>query len=212
MEIEFITKEQRSPEWFEARKGRFTGSEINKLMGVKALGKTGESYAFKKAYETVFGIDQDKNVVTWEMQRGIDLEPVAFAKFKEIKELEFIEVEETSFFAKGDNIGASPDGLVGKDAILEIKCPGHEKFFNLVAFGESVIDKSYIDQMQCEMYCTNSKQAHFFNYIIYKGEPMWHEIIIQRDEAIIEKMLNRVDEAVVLRDEYIVQLNNNKQF
>ena len=36
--------EQRSDEWYEIRRGKFTASEIHKLMGVKGLGKTGLTY------------------------------------------------------------------------------------------------------------------------------------------------------------------------
>ena len=203
---------QRSKEWFDSRKGRFTGSEIHKLMGVKGLGKTGDTFAFQKAIEIVFGKNEDEQFTSFDMQRGIDLEPVAFNKFKEIKALEFVDVEETSFFAFGDNSGASPDGLVGKDAILEIKCPKSEKFFNLVAKGKDAIDKEYMYQMQCEMMATNSTKAYFMNFLIHNGVEMHHIIEVDIDEELIEKMKGRIEEAVVIRDEYIKQLNNNKQF
>lgn len=203
---------QRSPEWFKERSGRFTGSEIHKLMGIKGLGKTGESYAFKKAVEVVFGVDEEDRFVSFAMQKGIDLEPIAFRKFKELKALEFKTVMECGFFAKGDNGGASPDGLVDNNAVLEIKCCGSEKFFNLVAGGAAEIDSEYICQMQDEMRVTNSTHAYFFNYIVFKSEEMWHEIIVQRDEVMIAKIEARIAEAVILRDNFIVQLNKNKQF
>lgn len=203
---------QRSEQWFEVRRGRFTGSEIHKLMGVKGLGKTGESYALKKAQEIIFGIDQDESVITFAMQKGIDLEPLAFRKFKELKSLEFITVEGTDFFALGDNSGASPDGLVGKKGVLEIKCPGHDKFFGLVLGGESVIDANYIDQMQLEMHCTGSDKAYFFNYIIFNGVEMWHEIVINIDQDRVNLILTRIDQAVKIRDEYVKKLTENKQF
>ena len=212
METKEIKTEQRTAEWFTARKGRFTGSEIHLLMGIKGLGKTGEAYCFKKAIEVVYGLNEDERFTTFDMQRGIDLEPVAFAKFKELKGLDFKEVEECSFFAFGDNSGASPDGLVDKDAVLEIKCPKSEKFFNLVANGEGAIDKAYLHQMQCEMMCTNSQKAYFFNFLIHNGVEMHHTIEVERDEELIEKMKARIEEAVVIRDQYVKQLTENKQF
>ena len=72
--------QQRSKEWFEARRGKFTSSEIHKLMGIKGLGKTGETYCFEKACEVVFGIDEDANFESFDMQRGTELEPYAFEK------------------------------------------------------------------------------------------------------------------------------------
>ena len=203
---------QRSDEWFEMRKGRFTASEINKLLGVKGLGLTGESYAFEKAVESVYGLSDDENFVTFDMQRGIDQEPLAFAKFKELKALEFIDVQECVFFPFGEHAGASPDGLVGTDAILEIKCPKRNKFFKLVANGESEIDKNYIAQMQHQMLCTNSNKAHFFNYLIENGKEYWHEIIIERDEEMVELIKERIKLATEIKLNYISKLKLNKQY
>ena len=43
--------EQRSNEWLEQRYGKFTSSEIHKLLGVRGLGETGKNYAIDKAIE-----------------------------------------------------------------------------------------------------------------------------------------------------------------
>ena len=204
--------EQRSKEWFETRKGRFTASKISDLLGVKGLGLTGESYAFEKASEIVYGLDEEDNFTSYDMQRGITLEPLAFRKFQEIKYLEFIEVKESYFFPYGEDAGASPDGLVGDDAILEIKSPRSTKFFNLVAKGISAIDKAYIDQIQMQMLCSNSVRCHFFNYIIFNGKEMWHEIIVDRDDERIELIKQRIKEAVKLRNEFVEYLIKNQQF
>jgi len=203
---------QRSDEWFDARKGRFTASEIHKLLGVKGLGETGKSYIFEKAVQEVYGLDEEDTFVSFDMQRGITLEPLAFRKFKELKEFDFIEVQEATFFSYGLDAGASPDGLVGSNEILEIKCPRPTKFFNLVAKGIEAIDKEYIAQMQMQMLCTNSVKAYFFNYILFNGVEMWHEIEVPRDEKMIDLIKERIIEASALKKDYICKLNNNKQF
>lgn len=201
---------QRTDEWFEQRLGLFTASEIHKLMGVKGIGKTGETYAFEKACEIVFGREED-NFVSWDMQRGIELEPVAFDKFKELNGM-FLSVDPAHFFPYGDNAGASPDGLVGSDSILEIKCPKRDKLLRLMAFGKDEIDQNYILQMQMQMLCTKSSSCYFFNYGLFDGVEMWHEIKVERDEKIIETMISRIAEATKKRDEYVELLNSNKQF
>lgn len=202
--------EQRSPEWFDVRLGRFTASQIDNLLGIKGLGLTGESYIFDKAVESVFGIDEEESFSSYDMKRGTELEPIAFAKFKELKEFTLLDVQQTSFFCYGEHAGASPDGLVGNDAILEIKCPRPLKFFKLVK--DNQIDKVYISQMQMQMLCTNSQRAHFFNYIIYNGVEMWHEIIVERDEKIIDLIKQRLDEAIVIKNEFMQYLIENRQF
>jgi len=203
---------QRSNDWFEARKGRFTASNIHKLLGVRGLGQTGESYIFEKATEEVFGLDEEDNFTSYDMQRGVELEPLAFRKFKEIKELDFHDVKETTFFTYGKHAGASPDGLVNDNAILEIKCPRPMKFFNLVAKGIDAIDKEYIAQMQMQMLCTNSEKAYFFNYIIFNGVEMWHEIEVNRDEKMIDLIKERIEESIKIKNEFIEYLIANKQF
>lgn len=207
-----MSQQQRSQHWYELRGGKFTASEIHKLLGVKGLGLTGETYCFEKATEIVFGIDEEESFTSFDMKRGITLEPLAFRKFKELKQLDFIDVKESYFFPFGEDAGASPDGVVGKDGILEIKCPRSNKFFRLVADGEKAIDKEYIAQMQMQMLCSNSEKAYFFNYIIFKGVEMWHEIEVKRDEVMIELIKTRLVEAVKLRNEFVEYLTNNKQF
>lgn len=197
---------QRTEEWFKAREGRFTSSEIHKLLGVKGIGQTGTTYCHEKAVEKMFGRDKEESFTSADMQRGITLEPVAFEIFRELKGMEFIEVKEAEFFPYGSDSGSSPDGLVGDDAVLEIKCPRPNKFFNLVTNGEKAIDKVYIAQMQHQMMCTNSKRCHFFNYIVYNNEPMYHEIVIERDEVMIELMKDRIKTAVEVRDSHVEDL------
>lgn len=206
---------QRSEEWFEMRKGRFTASNIIRLLGKETLAKTKQSidtFSFEKAVETVFGLDKEDDYISLDMQRGIDLEPLAFNKFKELKEFEFIDVKECIFFPYGENSGASPDGLVGKDAILEIKCPRRTKFFKLVANGANEIDSKYIAQMQMQMLCTNSNKAYFFNYLIENNKEYYHEIIIERDEAMIDLIKERIKIATEIKLDYITKLALNKQW
>ena len=62
------------------------------------------------------------------------------------------------------------------------------------------------------MICTNSVRAHFFNYIIFNGVEMWHEIVVERDENRIELIKQRINEASKLKEEFKQYLINNKQF
>jgi putative phage-type endonuclease len=201
--------EQRSEDWFNQRAGRFTASRISELLGVKGFGLTGEGYIFEKAIEIAVGRDEDETFESFDMRRGNELEPLAFDMFRERKQLDFIDVEKASFFPYKDYAGASPDGLVGENEILEIKCPRPKKFFNLVANGIEAIDKNYIDQMQMQMLCTNSVGCYFFNYIIYNGKPMGHEIYVPRDDQRIEFIEKRMIEALDLRDYYVRSISEN---
>lgn len=207
-----MSQQQRSNDWYSLRLGKFTASEIHKLLGIKGLGQTGETYIYEKACEIVFGVDEEDNFTSYDMQRGINLEPIAFRKFKELKDLEFIEVKESYFFPYGEDAGASPDGVVGNDAVLEIKCPRSNKFFKYIKYGISEIDNVYMAQMQFQMLCSNSQRAHFFNYLIFKGQEMWHEIVVERDEKMIELIKERLKLAIEMRNDFVKYLIENKQF
>lgn len=200
---------QRSLEWHNQRNGRFTASEIHKLMGVRGLGDTGKSYAIDKAIEELFG-EVDENFISYDMERGIELEPLAFAKFKEIKSLEFIQVINCGFFNYCENSGASPDGLVAGTAILEIKCPKASTFFKLVATNE--IEQKYFYQMQMQMMATGRSNGYFFNYIIIDGQELWHTIEVDADLRIWSKMQDRLAEAIEIKQEYINKLKSNQQW
>jgi putative phage-type endonuclease len=197
---------QRTEQWYNGRLGKFTASEIHKLMGTRGLGQTGETYAKEKAIEEVFG-QIEESFKSFDMQRGIDTEPIAFKRFAELMDEP---VTTCGSFAYNEHSGASPDGLVGEDAILEIKCPRGNKFFKLVA-GEE-IDKEYFYQMQHQMLCTNRNKAYFFNFLIHEFKEYWHVIQVLRCDSTIELMKNRIEEATQLKLKYVELLKNNSQW
>ena len=231
---------QRSSDWYEQRRGRFTASDSINLISdgrremtpeeliefkknnpksqaktTSCIGESMYSLAFEKAYESVFGIDENWNVDTWDMKRGVSLEPYAFELYRQKKHLDFIDVELCSFIKYGDDAGASPDGLVlenNQDEPLEIKCPKPKKFFTLVHKGIEAIDPDYIVQMNMQMLVCDSDTAHFWNYIFYNGQDMTHEIIVRRDEEIVKKIIERLPFAIEHRNKCIEELIKNKQF
>lgn len=198
---------QRSLVWYQERYGKFTASKIIDLLGVKGLGLTGETYAVERAIEQLFG-EVEEGFTSKDMQRGIDLEPTAFAKFVEVHPN--LNVQNCGFFAYGEHAGASPDGLVDDNANLEIKCPKAKKFFRLVA--EENIDKVYIAQMQMQMLATGRKRAYFFNYLELDDKVYHHTIIVERDEAMIDLIKERLDEAITIKKSYMELIESKKQW
>jgi hypothetical protein len=204
-----MDKLQRIESWKQERYGKFTASEIVKILGVRGLGETGKNYAIDKAIEALYG-EFEENYISYDMQNGIDTEPLAFAKFKDIKSLDFLEVTNCGYFSNCEHSGASPDGLVSDDAILEIKCPKSSTFFKLVATNE--IDPKYYAQMQMQMLSTKRNKAYFFNYLVHEGTEYHHEIIVERDEVMIEKIKERLQEVIEIKTDYINKIKLNKQW
>jgi len=133
---------------------------------------------------------------------------MAFKKFKELKALDFIEVQEATFFPYGEHAGASPDGLVGEKAVLEIKCPRIKKYSRIFTEGISAVDSHYIDQMQMQMLCTNSEKAYFFNYVIYKNKEYGTTLEVWRDQKRIDLIISRLNEAIDIKLKYIELLKD----
>lgn len=205
---------QRSSEWFKVREGRFTASKINRILGKEGLARTKQSidtYAFEKAIETLHGREED-TYVSDDMKRGIIQEPLAFNIFKQLKECEFLEVEEVGFYKYGEHAGASPDGKVSNNSNLEIKCPRRNKFFKIVANGIKEVDKDYIAQQQMQMLCTETEKSHFFNYYLENGIEYWHEIVIDRDEKTIDLLKDRISIATEIKLDYIEKIKKNSQW
>lgn len=119
---------QRSEVWRDARCGKFTASEIYKLMtdprskADKEAGKFSEgamTYIKTKVAEEMTGlVHQESNA--YPLVYGQDMEVNAKEYLRSVKGYEIIEV---GFIPFTDHAGGSPDGHIGNDEVLEIKCP-----------------------------------------------------------------------------------------
>lgn len=217
-------EQQRTFEWYKRRLGHFTGSQIGNLFVSprtktegKVFGETALTYIRKVASERLlpqYIVDDDEQfaqyleemtVCTRDMQRGIDTEDEARMVFELHTGLEVNSVgscahPEYPFFA------SSPDGLVGDDAVIEIKCPKPEVFVEYMGIKTAEdlkkINKMYYYQMQAEMVCTGRKKAYFVAYCRYVKSRI---IIVEidRDEDVVAEMLYRVVEAQKMADEIV---------
>lgn len=206
--------EQRSEEWFKYRAGKFTASDIHRMLGKEGLKKTKDSidnYAFEKAVESLYGVEEQEGFISKDIERGITLEPLAFRRFKELKEFEFLEVKESTFIPYCNHSGATPDGYVSDNSNLEIKCPRRVKFFKMISKGLEEISNQYYCQMQMQMLCSETEKTYFFNYYIEKGIEYWHEIIVNRNESLIDLIKTRLNQSIEIKLEYIEKINKNIQ-
>lgn len=156
--------EQRSQEWFEIRKGKVTSSEIHKIMGRDALTETAKTYLLEKVCELYGGVTEPAfgAALTW----GTDLEPVAIEHYENITKLK---VEKASFLPVGLHYGGSPDGLVGKEGIIEVKCPfksaNHFKHGMInTADKFKKIAPNYYWQCVSNMICSETQWCDFISY------------------------------------------------
>lgn len=159
---------QRTDEWREARRGKITAS---KFADVMSNGKGGNLSATASKYmnqilsEILTGIEAD-SYTNAAMEWGTEYEPEALIAYEELKITEVVASPFVNY--SGDNellekyVGGSPDGLVGKDGGVEVKCP------NTITHLQTVISqqvpKTYIPQVQGCLWLTGRKWWDFVSY------------------------------------------------
>jgi putative phage-type endonuclease len=182
---------QGTDAWIQARCGRVTASRIADLV---ARTKTGWS-ASRAAYlgqilaERLTG----KPAViptTAPMRWGLDYEPLAKAAYAYRTDLD---IEEAPFILHPaiPMSGASPDGLIGSDGLIEIKCPTTITHIDTLAADE--VPSKHISQIQWQMACTGRSWCDFVSF-----DPRLPEDLklfvrrIERDEAAIADLQGMV--------------------
>lgn len=179
--------EQRSPEWFAARAGRVTASRIADVMAktAKGWGATRTAYHDQLVTERLTGIcEQGYNNAA--MQWGTEQEPnardcYAFAAGVSVAEEGFVPHPTIAM------AGASPDGLVGDEGMVEIKCPNSGT--HVVTLRGGPIPDKYMKQMQFQMACTGRRWCDFASYDPrLPVEMQLHVQRVERDDAMIAEI------------------------
>lgn len=153
---------QRSPEWFQHRVGRVTASRIADVM---AQTKTGpgaarKNYAADLVAERLTG-DAREGFSNAAMQWGTDTEPQARTAYEFMTDAT---VQEVGFIdhPRLEWAGCSPDGLVGDDGMVEIKCPNTATHIETLLTGQ--IEGKYLKQMQFQMACAGRTWCDFVSF------------------------------------------------
>lgn len=157
-----MQNEQGSEAWLRKRLGKVTASKIADMM---AKTKTGwgasrANYAALLMVERLTGQPQE-SYSNAAMQWGTETEPQARIVYQVITDNM---VEEVGFVSHPSisMSGASPDGLVGEDGLVEIKCPNSATHIETL-LGQPIADK-YIKQMQWQMACTGRKWCDWVSF------------------------------------------------
>jgi putative phage-type endonuclease len=153
---------QGTEEWFAARAGKVTASRIADVL---ATIKSGES-ASRKNYRAQLVCERltgmiEETFSNSHMERGTALEPYA----REAYELQTGSIVEQVGFIDHPIIqmsGASPDGLVGSDGSIEIKCPTRANHIEYILGKEP--PSKYKPQMTWQMLCAERQWVDFVSY------------------------------------------------
>jgi putative phage-type endonuclease len=149
---------QGSPEWLAQRAGRMTASRFADVLA-KPDTAAYRGYLLQIVTERLTGQPQESGFMNDAMQWGTDTEPLARAAY-EVNTGEI--VSECGLILYDDWIGGSPDGLVGDDGLIEIKCAKSTTHIDWI--DAQRLPAKHKAQVQGLMLVTGRKWAHFVSY------------------------------------------------
>ena len=198
---------QGTDEWRNARLGKVTASRIADIMGKTKTGYKAarKNYMAQLICERLTG-KAEEDFKSAPMQRGNDLEPVARAVYiietgRDVEETGMVEHLAIAMS------GASPDGLVDSDGLIEIKCPNTATHIDFLRSGEP--KPEYMLQMLWQMACTGRQWCDFVSYDDRLPEHLAYRCIrIERDNDKIAEIEAEVIAFLAELNEQINQLEN----
>lgn len=158
--MKIINCEQGTEEWFSSRLGVPSASNLDKILNTKGSNsKQYLKYMYQLVGESVTNTIES-SYKTDAMQRGNDLESEARSLY-EI--LTGNVIDQVGFCLNEDPLfGCSPDGLIGEDGGLEIKCPLISTHIDYLIGGE--VPREYYAQVQGNLFVTGRKWWDFMSY------------------------------------------------
>ncbi|KAF1698323.1 exonuclease [Pseudoxanthomonas jiangsuensis] len=188
--------QQRSDDWFRARAGKLTASKFADVMNVLKDGSPG---ANRRQLVTLLAVERltGECVETFQndaMRRGTELEPAARAAYEaHTGEL----VEEVGFVqhATLPYVGVSPDGLLGDDGLVELKCPANMAK-HLDALRSNDHAKEYRWQLQGQLWVTGRAWVDAVSFDPRFPPHLQLAICrVQRDEGAIAQLAAECEQA-----------------
>jgi putative phage-type endonuclease len=199
--------EQRTEEWFKARAGKVTASRVADIIAKTKSGYSSsrDNYMAELICQRLTGAvgESFQNAA---MAWGTNTEPLARAAYVSAKGTS---VEEIGFVPHPtiENAGASPDGLIGEEGLIEIKCPLTNTHMNTIL--EQEVPTKYHVQMQWQMACTGRQWCDFVSFDPRMPEHMQLYIHqVERDQKMIDNLEAEVIKFLKDMDDKIAKLNN----
>jgi len=183
--------EQGTDEWFAVRCGKVTASRVADVIATTKSGYSASraNYEAQLICEILTGKPAE-SYSNAAMQWGTETEPLARAQY-ELKTGEMVNQVGFVVHPMIEQAGASPDGLVGSEGLIEIKCPNTSTHLDTLLAQK--VPSKYIIQMTWQMVCTGRKWCDFVSYDPRLPENL--QLFVQRielDEDYAKKLQNEV--------------------
>jgi hypothetical protein len=206
-----LSCDQGSAEWFYARSGKVTASQVIRAISFLKIGdkKGGETAAraslkVKIVAEILSGEPSIEGYVSPYMQYGTEMEPFARAAY-EVKFDTMVDKVGFVLHPTIERAGGSPDGLIGDQGGIEIKCPKTETHLDYMIAG--VLPPEYEPQVMFCLACTGRTWWDFASFDARL--PARHQLFVVRvlrDEERIQEIEEGVRAFLFEVDEMIAQI------
>lgn len=197
--------DQGSEEWFTIRIGKVTASRVADILAKTKSGysTSRDNYMAQLVCERLTN-QKAESFTNAAMQHGTETEPLARAAYEALKD---VLVDEVGFVPHPSikMAGASPDGLVGDDGLIECKCPQTNTHIETL-LSQSVPTK-YFTQMQFQMACTGREWCDFVSFDNRLPEELQLFVKrVPRDDVYIKIMEAEIVQFIAELDEKIEKL------
>lgn len=211
---------EQMAEWQKQRLGKFTSSEIWKLM---QKGRSKDSYFGETAQTYIKG--RLAEILTQEPVNNLDgLAAIEWGNSNEIDAVMMFEKRmglTVEYYGKGnprffpfsehpEYAGGSPDGFVGEDGVIEVKCPYNSTHHitHMMIGGDSdlrIEKPDYYGQLQFNMLCSGRPKGYFVSYDprMLKYELRLHVIEVPLNDAYCTELVERLGESLKLLKAYL---------
>lgn len=196
--------EQRSAEWFAARRGRLTASDCGAVLGLdpnrtrddvmRAMVREwhGAEREFQGNIATQWGVANEANAIAaFELDTGLTVQPCGFYTYE-------------------DWLGASPDGITtckdGTIASIEVKCPfANRNSETIEQFKHIEEQMHYYTQMQIQMLCAKTEKCFFVRWSI-------KACFIERVDPCTKWLSKNLPILKAFHDEYLIEREKPEKY
>jgi putative phage-type endonuclease len=192
---------QLSDEWYKLKCGVISASHFSEVLNTGSGRKT---YMMRLLAERMTEQPQE-GYSNSNMEWGIETEPQARQYYQDLHE---VEIEQVGFVKMNDDVGCSPDGLIGDDGIIEIKCPLPSTHLDYII--KNKLPSTYVPQVQGQLWVCDRQWCDFVSFDPRVTKRPYWSIRIERDENYIKKLSEAVNQFVEEIHELEIKLQESE--
>lgn len=183
------TMEQGSDAWHQVKLGIVSASVFKDAMA-GGTGKTRTTLMRKLCAERLTSLPEEtySNAI---MERGTIVEAEAREYYAQINDCI---VKEVGFVQMSEDVGCSPDGLIGEDGLIEIKCPNSSTHIGYIL--DNKMPTTYRQQVQGQLWVTGRKWCDFISYDPRVSKRIYWHTRVKRDEQYIAEIQVKIGKFV----------------